>query len=245
MLYDGVVNTINSYVTTEENYVNPKNLMENSTIYFDTVSKMTETEPSEMNEVYRQKTMTVPLREIKEDQNENNINTPFKPKMEIPKITIDFDDSKEIVNFNIHTTSKLLSPCNRQCICETSYSRNNKPQKSCKSLKPFNLNLSYENKSKESSSEHKNDSLIHDDKLLFKRNSFNEGHSQDRNVTPTKGDYSIDFNVVKDFRRTFSVYQKNLEPKNPLSYRFNTVNVYVSMGNHSRLSQNKDDNHHL
>lgn len=27
-----------------------------------------------------------------------------------------------------------------------------------------------------------------------------------------------------------------------LSYRFNTVNVYVSMGNHSRLSQNKDDN---
>lgn len=234
MLYDGVVNTINSYVTTEENYVNPKNLMENSTIYFDTVSKMTETEPSEMNEVYRQKTMTVPLREIKEDQNENNINTPFKPKMEIPKITIDFDDSKEIVNFNIHTTSKLLSPCNRQCIFETSYSRSNKPQKSCKSLKPFNLNLSYENKSKESSSEHKNDSLIHDDKLLFKRNSFNEGHSQDRNETPTKGDYSIDFNVVKDFRRTFSVYQKNLEPKNPLGYRFNTE----SSDNETEKNQN-------
>lgn len=27
-----------------------------------------------------------------------------------------------------------------------------------------------------------------------------------------------------------------------LSYRFETINVYVSMGNHSRLSQNKDDN---
>ena len=71
LLYDGVVNTINNYVLTEDNYINPKNLVENSTIYCDTLSRMTETE-SELGDMYRPKgSNKYPLIEIKEDQNEN------------------------------------------------------------------------------------------------------------------------------------------------------------------------------
>ena len=233
LLYDGVVNTINNYVLTEDNYINPKNLVENSTIYCDTLSRMTETE-SELGDMYRPKgSNKYPLIEIKEDQNENvrsNMNTPFKANPSLLHIDTN-EDNKEIFNFNrlLHTSSKMLSPMNANNKFIRDPRRFNTAQKSCKSLRRFQITFektpvkSSHKESDNVSSIHSLNSInSHKDLKYVETNDEKYVEIKDGNITPTKGDYSINLNVVKSFRDSFSIYRKNTEHNNPMSQRFNT-----------------------
>ena len=232
LLYDGVVNTINNYVLTEDNYINPKNLVENSTIYCDTLSRMTETE-SELGDMYRPKgSNKYPLIEIKEDQNENvrsNMNTPFKAN---PSLHIETnEDNKEIFNFNrlLHTSSKMLSPMNANDKFIRDPRGFNAAQKSCKSLGRFKITFektpvkdSHKESDNVSSIHSMNSNNSHKDLKYIETNDEKYVEIKDVNITPTKGDYSINLNVVKSFRDSLRIDRKNTEHNNPMSQRFNT-----------------------
>lgn len=231
LFYDGVVNTINNYVQTEENYINPKNLVENTTLYYDTVSHMTETE-SEIGEIYRQKgNNNVPLIEIKEDQNENvksNMNTPFKANPSLLHIDTN-EDNKEIFNFNklLHTSEKMLSPMNANNKSIRDTKRFNKSLKSCKSLRRFQITFdktpvkSPQKDTDNISSTHSiNSNNSHKELKYYETKDEKYVEIKDGNITPTKSDYSINLNVVKSFRDSFSIIRKN--NNYPLSQRFNT-----------------------
>ena len=107
--------------------------------------------------------------------------------------------------------------------------RINTAQKSCKSLGRFKITFektpvkgSHKESDNVSSIHSMNSNNSHKDLKYIETNDEKYVEIKDVNITPTKGDYSINLNVVKSFRDSLRIDRKNTEHNNPMSQRFNT-----------------------